>query len=184
MDVCLNLRCVFLLFFLVEVCRNPPMTAQPKPKNISWACHCTAVNEAAGDGMTPEKTNTQRSGRLNPDKQANMKNGRKPTSQSGYADSFILPPVYPFAWTASNCTVGQCVVELVEAFGLFPLLLKPIVFQCCATVSLSSLTIIMAMPNQRGEQQGNIRESGHPVPSCLHGGVSANKLCLDTMALT
>src|SRR3989338_7478869 len=106
MDVCLNLRCVFLLFFLVEVSRNPPMTAQPKPKNISWACHCTAVNEAAGDGMTPEKTNTQRSGRVNQDKQASVKNGRKPASQSGYADNFIL----------HSCCQGVPVSEQTSTF--------------------------------------------------------------------
>src|SRR6185369_7613031 len=73
--------------FLVEVSRKPPSTAQPKPKNISWACHCTEVNGATGAGSRPLKIKAQRTGRTMPARQARAKKGRKPTSQSGWVES-------------------------------------------------------------------------------------------------
>src|SRR6185369_4453792 len=73
--------------FLVEVSRKPPSTAQPKPKNISWACHCTEVKGAAGAGRTPLKIKAQTMGRIMPARQAREKKGRKPTSQRGGVES-------------------------------------------------------------------------------------------------
>lgn len=69
--------------FLVEVSRKPPSTAQPKPKNISWACHCDGENGVVGAGSAPVKISAQTMGSRAPAMQASEKKGRKPTSQRG-----------------------------------------------------------------------------------------------------
>src|SRR3989338_8743228 len=78
-----------LVQFLVEVSRNPPSTAQPKPKNISCACHWIAENEFSGTVMAPANISAHRTGRLKPDKHARAKNGRKPASQRGCDENLI-----------------------------------------------------------------------------------------------
>ena len=75
--------------FLVDVSRKPPRTAQPKPKNISCACHCVEEKGVDGAAMVPVKISAQITGRLNPARHARLKKGRNPTSQSGFAERFI-----------------------------------------------------------------------------------------------
>ncbi len=63
--------------------------AQPKPKNISWACHWMPVKAAAGASMTPANISVHSTGRLRPERQASAKKGRKPTSQSGWFIAYL-----------------------------------------------------------------------------------------------
>src|SRR5574343_509270 len=102
--------------FLVEVSRKPPSTAQPKPKNISWACHCTEVNGASGGGRLPLNISAHAMGKTMPDKQARAKKGRKPTSQNGCVCGSMAKRGAKCAnEVASLATVGEWELDLSRA---------------------------------------------------------------------
>jgi hypothetical protein len=69
--------------FFVAVKRKPPSTAKPKPKNISWACHCIGVIEWLLTPNPPVYISAQVIGSKIPDKVAKIKKGRNPTDQIG-----------------------------------------------------------------------------------------------------
>lgn len=78
--------------FLLAVSKNPPNTAQPKPYNISCACHNCGVNteyfskskwKVLGVSDCCKNSADQINGNKTPTRNANVKNGRKPAPNTG-----------------------------------------------------------------------------------------------------